>query len=31
MALLILPAQEAWRILGEGLFPGVRGRRILRT
>jgi hypothetical protein len=25
----MLPAQEAWRISGEGLFTGVRGRGIL--
>src|SRR5215218_6269604 len=27
----MLPAQEAWRISGEGLFTGVRGRGILRS
>src|SRR5215212_8426074 len=27
----MLPAQEAWRISGEGLFTEVRGKRILRT
>src|SRR5215213_2221662 len=27
----MLPAQEAWRICGEGLFTGVRGRGILRS
>src|SRR5215203_92991 len=27
----MLPAQEAWRISGESLFTGVRGRGILRT
>src|SRR5829696_10499547 len=27
----MLPAKEAWRISGEGLFTGVRGRGILRS
>src|SRR5215207_212705 len=27
----MLPAQEAWRISGEGLFTRVRGRGILRS
>src|ERR671912_49190 len=27
----MLPAQEAWRISGEGLFTRVRGRGILGT
>src|SRR5215208_6476983 len=31
MALLMLPAQEAWRISGEALFTRVRGRGIVRT